>query len=188
MHRAVPRNGTRLRVHSIARNHIVDLFRDRGWNERAVFAPLRATGVAALFAKAGAVDGARKAVHGIPAVGDATLSALRPRRATRTRGSNLGELLFAFCEYRLLDEGQFYCRNDIVREAFGRVRAHARARSRQRRLFHWRKISLSKTCFCKFPTPWRLAGVHARAFKNGTRTGSFCVCRFYGGMVSHLQI
>src|SRR6266478_4142970 len=105
MHRAVLGNSARLRLRSVAGNHIVDLFRDRGRNERALFTPVRATGMAALFAKAGAVDAACETIHGIPAVGDATLSALRARCATRTRGRNLGKLLFAFREYRLLDEG-----------------------------------------------------------------------------------
>src|SRR5205085_4299851 len=50
------------------------------------------------------VDGTRQTVHGILAARDAALPALRPRRATRTRGRDLGELLFARRRPRLLDE------------------------------------------------------------------------------------
>jgi len=153
-----------------------------------VFAALRTTGLAALSAKAGSMDAARETVHGIPAAGDAALSSLRARRATWSRRGDLGKLLFAGHQHRMLDERRIRSTDRVSRKANSRARAHASACPREWRLFHRREISLSKYCFGRFTAPGRLAGIHARAFANGVRTGPFCICRFHCCVVSHLQI
>src|SRR5438132_1538413 len=97
-HRALFGNSARLRLRSISSDHIVDVCRNCGWNERPIFAALCATGLAALSAKAGTLDAPREAIHGVSAPGDTALPALRARRATRPRGRDLGELFSALRE------------------------------------------------------------------------------------------
>src|SRR5207244_13076226 len=104
VHCAFFRNSARLRLHSVSSEHIIDVCRDCSWNERPVFAALRATRLAALSAEAGTLDAPCEAIHGISASGDTALPPLRPRRATRPGRRDLGELLFALREYRVLDE------------------------------------------------------------------------------------
>ena len=188
MHCAVSRHRTWLCVFPVARIHIGDVCRDCSWHERAVSAFKRSTRVAATSAKAGSMDAARETVHGIPAAGDAAFPALRGRRAAWSRRGDLGELLFAGHQHRMLDERRIRSTDSVSRKANSRARAHASACPREWRLFHRREISLRKYCFGRFTSPGRLAGIHARAFASGARTGPFCLCRFYGGMVSHLQI
>ena len=83
MHRAIFRNGSWLCLHAIGSHHTVDVCGHRGWNERPIFAALCATGLVAIFAEAGSVDGARETVHGFSASRDLALSPLRARRAAR---------------------------------------------------------------------------------------------------------
>src|SRR5260370_22830496 len=184
LHGAVSRHRTRVCVYAIARCDLVDVPRNRCRNELAVFAPVRATGLAALLAKAGAVDAARKAIHGISVARDVALSALRARRPTGSRWRNLGELFFADDRDRVLDERRVCSADRIGREAKCRARAHARNRAREWHLFYRRQISFREHCLGLLTTPRRPAGVHTRAFKNGTRTGAFWGCHFYVRLVS----
>src|SRR5260370_41025419 len=102
MHRAIFRNRAWLRLHAIGRHHIVNVCGNRGWNERPVFAALCATGLVAIFAEAGSVDGARETVHGFSASRDLALSLLRAWRATRPRPHHLACMFFACSQHLLL--------------------------------------------------------------------------------------
>src|SRR5439155_16131211 len=102
MQRAFFGNRAGFRLRSIAGDHIVDVRCDRRRHERAVFAAMRASSLAALSAKAWPMDGAYEAIHGISAASDAAVSSLRARRATRLGGLDLAELVFAEQEHRLL--------------------------------------------------------------------------------------
>src|SRR5206468_8267752 len=95
VHCAFLGNGAGFRLRSIAGHHIVDVRCDRHWDERALSTPLRTSSLAALSAKAGAMDATREAIHGISAAGDAAVSSLRAGRSARLGRSDLGELLFA---------------------------------------------------------------------------------------------
>ena len=143
MHCAVPGHRARLRVFAVAGNHTVDVRCHRCWHERSVSAFKRATGLVALSAKAGPVDAACETIHGISAVGDATLSALRPRRATRPGGSDLGQLLFAADQHRVLDERRVHHADGIRDDEAHFGRACACARAREWHLFHRRQISVN---------------------------------------------
>src|SRR5439155_1670056 len=74
---------------------------------------LRATRLAALSAEAGTLDAPCEAIHGISAAGDTALPPLRAWRATRPGRRDLGELLFALREYRVLDERRI-CRPERI--------------------------------------------------------------------------
>ena len=118
VHGAISRHRPRLRVHaSRSRHHSGEYVHcHRCRYERAVSAFERATWLAAFFAKAWAVDGGREAVYGLPAVGDAAISALRARRTTRLGRSNLGELFPACDQCRVLDERRVRCANSTSYE------------------------------------------------------------------------
>ena len=96
--------------------------------------------LAALPAKAGPMDAACEAIHGISAACDVAVSSLRARRATRPGRSDLGELLFVGDQHRVLDERRVHFANSISRKANCRARYHARDRARERRLFYRREI------------------------------------------------
>ena len=113
VHGAISRHRARLRVHAISGDHSGDVHCHRCRYERAISAFERAACVAAVFAKARALDGARETVHGLPAVGDAALSALRARRTTRLGRSDLGELFSACDQCRVLDERRVRCANSV---------------------------------------------------------------------------
>src|SRR4029077_18891507 len=121
--------------------------------ERAISAFERAACVAALFAKARALDAALEAVHGLLAVRDAALFALCARCTTRLGGSDLGELFPACDQCRVLDESRVRRANSVSCEADRRARAYGPARHWERCLFYRRKISVGKNCFRRFPNP-----------------------------------
>src|SRR5439155_1687121 len=104
MQRAFFGNGAGFCLRAIAGHHIVDVRCDRRRHERAVFAALRVPSLAALSAKAWPMDAAPEAIHGISAAGDAAVSSLRAWRAARLGRGDLGELLFADHQHRVLDE------------------------------------------------------------------------------------
>ncbi len=140
MHRAFFGNGARFRLHAIAGHHPLDVRCDRRRHERAVFAALRVPSLAALSAKAWPMDAAPEAIHGISAAGDAPVSSLRARRPARLGRGDMGELLFADHQHRVLDERCVRFANSISRKANCRVRYHARDRARERRLFYRREV------------------------------------------------
>src|SRR5207247_10754992 len=92
VHSAVSRHRARLRIFTVARNHLVDVRGHCRWDERAVFAPERSTSLAAIAAKTRAVDAACEAVHGLSAAGYPAVSSLRARRPARSGRGDLGEL------------------------------------------------------------------------------------------------
>src|SRR5947208_5330096 len=92
VHGAISRHRAWLRVHAVSGDHSGDVHCHRCRYERAISTFERAARVAALFAKARALDAARETIHGLPAIGDAALSAICGRRATRLGRSDLGEL------------------------------------------------------------------------------------------------
>src|SRR4030095_5255770 len=108
-------------------------------NERAIFSAQRSTGLAEISAAARTVDGPREAIHGISPARDTAFSNLRPRRATRTRWRNLGELLFVNRGDRLLDERRVHFADRVGSKANSHHLAHARTLARQRRLFYRRQ-------------------------------------------------
>src|SRR5439155_20245845 len=109
-------------------------------DEHAHSTAQRATVVAALTTKAGPIDAACEAIHGISAACDVAVSSLRARRATRPGRSDLGELLFVGDQHRVLDERRVHFANSISRKANCRARYHARDLARERRLFYRREI------------------------------------------------
>src|SRR5258705_3418670 len=127
MHGAISRHRAWLRVHAVSGDYSGDVHCDRCRYERAISAFERAAWVAALFAKAWALDAAREPIHGLPAVGDATVSSLRARRTTRLGRRDLGEL-FPACDQRcVLDERRVRFANSTSSEADRRARAYAPA-------------------------------------------------------------
>src|SRR5438067_10328405 len=144
--------------------------------------------MAAISATAWSVDGACETVHGFLVARDVTVPSLRPRRPTRTRRRDLGELFFAQCRHRLLDERRFHLAGSIRSETNIRSLAYVPALALQRRLFHRRQISLIENRHRRLRRTRRLATVHAGTFAKRARSGPCRVRRFYRGLVSHLQI
>ena len=189
MYCAVSRHRARVCVLAVGRGHIVNVRCYRCWHERAVSAFKRSTGLAATSAETRAVDVTRKTIHGISAAGHAAVSSLRVGRPARTGGRDLGELLSAGNQCRVLDERGVRFANRISHKAKCRARTHVRARVCEWHLFHRREISVNQSGFrdCGI-APGRLAGVHTGAVASRTGTGPFRLCRFYGRVVSHLQV
>src|SRR5207245_9276387 len=161
MQRAFFGNGAGFCLRSIAGHHIIDVRCDRRRHERAVFAALRVPSLAALSAKAWPMDAAPEAIHGISAAGDAAIFSLRAWRAARLGRGDLGELLFADHQHRVLDERRVYFANSISRKANGRAPTDARARAREWRLFHRREILILQNWFSPFGASTGLSSVVA---------------------------
>src|SRR2546421_7168821 len=119
MHRAFSWNSDWFRIYPIASDHLANVRGGRCWNELPICTAQRPTGLDAILAATRSVDGSRETIHGVLAVRDFALSSLRARRSTRTRGRNLGELLFVNRCNRVLDERRVYLADSIGGKAHG---------------------------------------------------------------------
>ena len=113
-------------------DHSGDVRRHRRGNERPLHRAQRATGLAAISAQAGPVDGARETIHGLSFARHSSVLALRHRRATRLRSADLGLLFSSRRQHCLLDERRLSRAHRIKHDAYCRAPAHACARNRQR--------------------------------------------------------
>src|SRR6516225_1573797 len=141
MHRTVSWHRHRVFVHAVAADHFINVRGGGCRYERALFSAQRAAGVDAVSAAARAMDGQREAIYGISAARYAGVPDLRTRRPTRTRGRDLGELLFVDRLRRVLDERGVHRAGVISSETNDVDGNHARASARQRRLFNRGQIS-----------------------------------------------
>src|SRR5262249_16295610 len=160
LYSAVSWHRARVRLFAVSRSYPGDVYRHRGWHERALSAFERATRLVTLFAKARPLDAASETVHGLSATGNAAVSALRARRSAWCRGCDLGKLFSARDQCRMLDERRVHFADSIGREAKHRAHAHTPAPARQRHLFYRRQISVCENCVRRFTTPRWVAGVH----------------------------
>ena len=149
VHRAISRNGARLRLHAIVRDDSAHVPRDRGGNERALSSSFRATGMATFSAEARPMDGAREAVDGISPARDAAFSALGPWRASAASSAVIWTSAFLLVlSLACWMKGAFLLPTTARATRAVVLRAHARARTRQRLLFCREKISRRAAFAC----------------------------------------
>ena len=130
----------------------------------------------------------RQTADGLSSPRHAPISSFRSRRRTRRERRHLDVGVSARSQSCLLDERPISFAYNIAPDARRRARAHARARNRQRLLFHRPKISRCSTLRGRNAIARRLATIHARTFAGRTGAGSFRLRRFHRRLVYHLQI